>query len=147
MTQDSTETRPPRKVASTDRSALLWMYCREIAPYETQAFIKNVGELVARATSADSRAAAPIFMNRLCPRPRRPTVPKFAYDRALHYLARRREYKLPDGIRYCLMQVVEGYTGQCDEAAARRAIEWMREKSRAVQASDKTGSRQAAPRT
>jgi hypothetical protein len=111
------------------------MYCREIAPYETPAFIKNVGELIARATSADSRPAAPIFMNMLCPRPRRPTVPKFAYD------ARRREYKLPDGIRYCLMQVVEGYTGRCDEAAARRAIEWMREQSRAVQASDKTGSR------
>ena len=141
MTQYSTEKRPPRKVASTDRSALLWMYCREIAPYETPAFIKNVGELIARATSADSRPATPILMNMLCPRPRRPTVPKFAYDRALHYLARTREYKLPDGIRYCLMQVVEGYTGRCDEAAARRAIEWMREKSRAVQPSDKTGSR------
>ena len=111
MTQYSTEKRSPRKVASTDRSALLWMYCREIAPYETPAFIKNVGELIARATSADSRPAAPILMN-MCPRPRRPTVPKFAYDRALHYLARRREYKLPDGIRYCLMQVVEGYTGR-----------------------------------
>jgi hypothetical protein len=140
MTQYSTEKRPPRKVASTDRSALLWMYCREIAPYETPAFIKNVGELIARATSADSRPAAPTLMNSLSPRPRRPTVPKFAYDRALHYLARTREYKLPDGIRHCLTQVVEGYTGRCDEAAARQGIDWMREKSRAVQASDKTGS-------
>jgi hypothetical protein len=141
MTQYSTEKRPPREVASTDRSALLWMYCREIAPYETPAFIKNVGELIARATSADSRPAAPLLMNMFRPRPRRPAVPKFAYDRALHYLARTREYKLPDGIRHCLTQVVEGYTGRCDEAAARRGIEWMREKSRAVQASDKAGSR------
>jgi hypothetical protein len=45
MTQHGTEKRPPRKVVSTDRSALLWMYCREIAPYETPTFIKNVGEL------------------------------------------------------------------------------------------------------
>jgi hypothetical protein len=140
MTQYSTEKRPSRKVVSTDRSALLWMYCREIAPYETPAFIKNVGELIARATSADSRPAAPILMNMLRPRSRRPTVPKFAYDRALYYLARRREYKLPDGIRHCLTQVVEGYTGRCDEAAVRQGIDWMREKSRAVQASDKTGS-------
>jgi hypothetical protein len=141
MTQYSTENGPPREVASTDRSAFLWMYCREIAPYETPAFIKNVGELIARATNADPRPAAPIFkMNMLRPRSRRPTVPKFAYDRALHYLARRREYKLSDGIRHCLTQVVEGYTGRCDEAAARQGIDWMREKSRAVQASDKTGS-------
>ena len=129
MTQYSTENRPPRKVA--DRSALLWMYCREIALYETPAFIKNVGELIARATSADSRPAAPISMNMLRPRPRGPTVPKFARDRALVYLAGRQEYELPDGVRYWLTQVVEGYTGRCDEGAARRGIEWMRDKARA----------------
>jgi phosphoribosyl 1,2-cyclic phosphodiesterase/DNA-binding response OmpR family regulator len=37
-------------VISTDKSALLWMYCREIAPFETPAFSKKVGNLIARAT-------------------------------------------------------------------------------------------------
>jgi DNA-binding response OmpR family regulator len=37
-------------VISTDKSALLWMYCREIAPFETPAFRKEVGNLIARAT-------------------------------------------------------------------------------------------------
>jgi DNA-binding response OmpR family regulator len=37
-------------VISTDRSALLWMYCREIAPFETPTFSTKVGELIARAT-------------------------------------------------------------------------------------------------
>ena len=46
------------QVVSTDRSALLWMYCREIAPYETPTFIKNVGELIARATSASQKRGA-----------------------------------------------------------------------------------------
>jgi hypothetical protein len=55
------------------------------------------------------------------------TLLRWRPDKSPH-LARRREYKLPDGIRCCLMQVVEGYNGRCDEAAARRAIEWMREK-------------------
>jgi hypothetical protein len=46
---------------------------------------------------------------------RRPTVPKFGHDRALHYLAGRQECELPDGVRYWLTQVVEGYTGRCDD--------------------------------
>ena len=59
MTQRGTEKKPPRKaVVSTDRAALLWMYCREIAPYETPTFIKNVGELIARATSASQKRGA-----------------------------------------------------------------------------------------
>ena len=37
-------------VISTDKSALLWMYCREIAPFETPAFSEAVGNLIARAT-------------------------------------------------------------------------------------------------
>jgi DNA-binding response OmpR family regulator len=37
-------------VISTDKSALLWMYCREIAPFETPAFSAAVGNLIARAT-------------------------------------------------------------------------------------------------
>jgi hypothetical protein len=53
MTHPGTEKSLFRKVVvSTDRAALLWMYCREIAPYETPTFSKNVGELIARATSA-----------------------------------------------------------------------------------------------
>jgi len=38
----------------TDKSALLWMYCREIAPFETPAFSKKVGNLIARATKRPS---------------------------------------------------------------------------------------------
>jgi hypothetical protein len=76
-------------------------------------------------------AASPILMNVWRPRPRRPTVPKFAHDLALHYLAGRQEYELPHGVRHWLTQVVEGYTGRCDEGAARRGIEWMRDKARA----------------
>jgi len=41
-------------VISTDKSALLWMYCREIAPFETPAFSKKVGNLIARATKRPS---------------------------------------------------------------------------------------------
>jgi hypothetical protein len=37
-------------VISTDKSALLWMYCREIAPFETPTFSGAVGNLIARAT-------------------------------------------------------------------------------------------------
>ena len=55
MTQHGTEKRPPRKVISTDRAALLWMYCREIAPFETPTFSKNVGEVIARGTSASQK--------------------------------------------------------------------------------------------
>ena len=60
MTQHETEKRPPRKAVtvSTDRAALLWMYCREIAPYETSTFSKNVGELIAGATSARQKRVA-----------------------------------------------------------------------------------------
>jgi hypothetical protein len=41
----------PENVISTDKSVLLWMYCREIAPFETPTFSEKVGELIARATS------------------------------------------------------------------------------------------------
>jgi DNA-binding response OmpR family regulator len=42
-------------VISTDKSALLWMYCREIAPFETPAFSRKVGDLIARAAKASLR--------------------------------------------------------------------------------------------
>jgi phosphoribosyl 1,2-cyclic phosphodiesterase/CheY-like chemotaxis protein len=44
--------RSSENVISTDKSALLWMYCREIAPFETPTFGNKVGELIVRATSA-----------------------------------------------------------------------------------------------
>jgi phosphoribosyl 1,2-cyclic phosphodiesterase/DNA-binding response OmpR family regulator len=42
-------------VISTDKSALLWMYCREIAPFETPTFSAKLGELIARATKRPSQ--------------------------------------------------------------------------------------------
>jgi DNA-binding response OmpR family regulator len=41
-------------VISTDKSVLLWMYCREVAPFETPAFSEAVGNLIARATKRPS---------------------------------------------------------------------------------------------
>jgi hypothetical protein len=46
-------------------------------------------------------------------------VSRFAHNRALHYLARAREYRLSDLLRQQLTHVVEGYLGRCDEEAAR----------------------------
>jgi hypothetical protein len=52
MPQKGTEKRrSSENVISTDKSALLWMYCRGIAPFETPTFSKTVGELIAGATS------------------------------------------------------------------------------------------------
>jgi hypothetical protein len=59
MPQKGTEKRrSSENVISTDKSDLLWMYCREIAPFETPTFSKNVGELIARATSVPQKRAA-----------------------------------------------------------------------------------------
>jgi hypothetical protein len=41
---------------STDKLALLWMNCSEIAPFETL-FNKKVGELIARAASTPQKHA------------------------------------------------------------------------------------------
>jgi len=58
MPQMGTEKRrSSENVISTDKSALLWMYCREIAPFETPTFSNKVGELIARATSTSLRNA------------------------------------------------------------------------------------------
>jgi phosphoribosyl 1,2-cyclic phosphodiesterase/DNA-binding response OmpR family regulator len=55
MPQKGTENRRfPENVISTDKSALLWMYCREIAPFETPTFSTKVGELIANATKCPS---------------------------------------------------------------------------------------------
>jgi ribonuclease BN (tRNA processing enzyme)/DNA-binding response OmpR family regulator len=55
MPQKGTEKRRSvDNVISTDKSTLLWMYCREIAPFETPTFSNKVGELIARATRAPS---------------------------------------------------------------------------------------------
>jgi hypothetical protein len=46
MPQKGTEKRrSSENVISTDKAALLWMYCKEIAPFETPTFSKNVGDL------------------------------------------------------------------------------------------------------
>ena len=51
MPQKGTEKRrSSENVISTDKAALLWMYCKEIAPFETPTFSKNAGEVIARAT-------------------------------------------------------------------------------------------------
>jgi hypothetical protein len=59
-------------------------------------------------------------------------APLGARNRALDYLANSGKYRLSDDLRYQLTQVVEGYTGRCDEDAARAGIEWMREQYRAA---------------
>jgi DNA-binding response OmpR family regulator len=46
------------RVISSDKSSLLWMYSREIAPFETPTFSHKVGEIIARATSAPQKRAA-----------------------------------------------------------------------------------------
>ena len=87
---------------------------------------KRVGDLIARATIPPSR---PARGKRADPRPHpRFYVSKFAHDLALPYLACR---DVSPTIRKQLREVVEGYTGRCDEAAARAGIEWMRDKYRA----------------
>ena len=54
-------------------------------------------------------------------------IPLWARNRALHYLAD--SYKLSDELRHELTQVVHGYTGRCEEGAARKGMEWMRAKA------------------
>jgi hypothetical protein len=64
MPQKGTEKRrSSEKVISTDKAALLWMYCKEIAPFETPTFSKNVGEFIARATRAPSERRSPTPQN------------------------------------------------------------------------------------
>jgi hypothetical protein len=63
MPQKGTEKRrSSENVISTDKAALLWMYCKEIAPFETPTFSKNVGEFIARATMrpSDRRNPTPV---------------------------------------------------------------------------------------
>ena len=43
--------RSSENVISTEKAALLWMYCREVAPFETPSFRKKIGQLIAHATS------------------------------------------------------------------------------------------------
>jgi hypothetical protein len=58
---------------------------------------------------------------------RRIEVPLWARNRA-HLTG---SYKLSDELRHQLTQVVHGYTGRCDEDAARKGMEWLRAKYRA----------------
>ena len=43
----------------SDKSALLWMYGREIAPFDTPAFSSHVGEIIARVTRTPQRSSPP----------------------------------------------------------------------------------------
>jgi hypothetical protein len=51
LQKEAEKSRSRGNVISTDKSALLWMYCREIAPFETPTFSNRIGELIARATN------------------------------------------------------------------------------------------------
>ena len=83
---------------------------------------KRVGDLIARANDTNQSRD---------PRPRpRFYISKFAHDLALPYLAGRDEFHLSPVVRKQLTEVVHGYTGRCDEAAARAGIEWMRDSAR-----------------
>jgi CheY-like chemotaxis protein len=42
-------------ILQPDKSALLWMYGREIAPFDTLEFSSHVGEIIARATTAPQK--------------------------------------------------------------------------------------------
>jgi hypothetical protein len=60
-------------------------------------------------------------------RTRRFSTDHFQRDRALHFLAHSKEYKLHREPVRRSTEVVKGFTGRCGEAAARGGIEWMRE--------------------
>jgi hypothetical protein len=65
----------------------------------------------------------------LRPRPRpkpQPRVSKPAYESALHFLARPKQYPLTDAERADLIQVVEGCIKPARPRGARRGIEWTR---------------------
>jgi phosphoribosyl 1,2-cyclic phosphodiesterase/DNA-binding response OmpR family regulator len=49
----------PERGSQPDKSALLWMYCREIAPFETAAFSAMAGDIIARARMARRRRMRP----------------------------------------------------------------------------------------
>jgi hypothetical protein len=59
---------------------------------------------------------------------RRPLeIGTLAHNRALHYLA---HHHLNDQERAQLTDVLYGYTGPCDVAAARAGLEWLRDRYR-----------------
>jgi len=51
----------------------------------------------------------------------------FQRDRALHFLAHSKEYKLHRDPARRSTEVVKGVTGRCGHAAAHVGIEWIRE--------------------
>jgi hypothetical protein len=46
-----TEKRRSNDAIRTEKADLLWMYCREVAPFDTASFGKKIGQLIARATN------------------------------------------------------------------------------------------------
>src|SRR5260370_12336294 len=47
------------KEISTEQAALLWLYCREVAPFETPSFGKKIGQLIAHATNTPAALYKP----------------------------------------------------------------------------------------
>jgi phosphoribosyl 1,2-cyclic phosphodiesterase/CheY-like chemotaxis protein len=50
--------RSSERVTSSDKSVLLWMYGREIAPFESATFSRKLGDIIARATSTPQKRSA-----------------------------------------------------------------------------------------
>jgi phosphoribosyl 1,2-cyclic phosphodiesterase/DNA-binding response OmpR family regulator len=50
--------RSTERVTSSDKSVLLWMYGREIAPFESATFSRKLGDIIARATSTPQKRSA-----------------------------------------------------------------------------------------
>ena len=81
MPQKGTEKRrSSEKVISTDKAALLWMYCKKIAPFETPTFSKNAGEVIARATRGPQQLETQeqLIAARHIPGPKRRTARQWA---------------------------------------------------------------------
>ena len=121
-----------KDVSLSDAYAILKLQAPAL-PYELDprfndpVICKRVGDLIAAANRYYPVRHTRVKRADVRPRPRF-YVSKFAHDLALPYLACR---DVSPTIRKQLREVVEGYTGRCDEAAARAGIEWMRDKSRA----------------
>jgi len=54
-TSDEANNHLPERSSQLDKSVLLWMYGREIAPFETAAFGSMAGDIIARAKMAQRR--------------------------------------------------------------------------------------------
>jgi hypothetical protein len=103
--------------------------------------MRLIGAFIAKGSSRsrgvprqrlDSRVASPILQDHVTVHvPVGLKLSKFAHDRALHYLARQREYKLTEQVHDQLIEVVDGRHRTLRLRATKRGIEWMRDQVRA----------------